>query len=284
MQIIPLTSDYDQSLIVQLGDARYEIAAAWNERNKIFAFDLIRDADQEVLVTRVPMLIGQDMLAPYALGMGGLVMTDLSAKNTDAGPEDLGTRVIMTWLSNEELAAIAAALTGAGAPQTIVVPGAVGGGSSSGPVIGGGGATTGTTVVNQVVNNVVNNFTSEGGGGLNSVPELDDDSGDEVVIARFITNTATNPNPTLALAMSVLARGDGTVRVYTGGLYEGVGTVGTPTGSLRDSAAVSGAGENPYDLSASFANPSGFLSIKVTMQSSAPATSVGVVAIDGGIA
>jgi hypothetical protein len=278
---VAFSSDYDQRFVQELGDEKFRFDARWNERGKTWTFDMVIDATGEVLLAGAPMQVGQDVLAPYALGRGSLIFVDLSRKNTDAGPEDLGTRVVATWFSPDEMAAIKALLgPGAGLIATGVVPRLIAGNPGAGGTAGGTG---GSVVINQTVNNVSNTFNSEGGGGLAAVPDLDDVTGDEVVIARFIKNTATNPNPTLGLEMAVLARGDGTVRVYTGGIYETVGTVGTPTGSLRDSAAVSGAGENPYDLSASFANPSGFLAIKVTMQSSAPATSVGVVAIDGGI-
>lgn len=279
---VPFSSDYDQRFVTQLGDAKYRFDSRWNERGQTWSFDLAIDATGEILLAGAPMQIGQDVLAPYALGRGAIIFTDLSKKNTDAGPDDMGTRVVATWFSPEEMAAIAAAIgPGGGLVTGAVVPRIISGNPGGGGTSGGAGG--GTTQVTNVTN-TTNNFSSEGGGGLTAAPELDDASGSQVVIARFIQNTATNPNPTLALALAVLARGDGTIRVYTGGIYEAVGFTGTPSGSLRDSAAVSGAGENPYDLSGSFANPSGFLAIKVTMQSTAPATNVGVALISGGLA
>lgn len=285
MQIIPLTSDYDQSLVVQLGDARYGIATAWNERNKIWTFDLTLDAEQEVLVAGVPMLIGQDMLAPYALGRGGLVMTDLSAKNTDAGPEDLGSRVIMTWLSTEELAAIAAAILGAGAPQTIVVPGAVGGGASPSAGSGGsGGGGSGSTVINQVVNQVVNTFSIEGAGGFSAPDQLTDDSGDEVLVARFAQNPASNPNPTVSAAISFLASGTGQVRAYVGGTIEDIGDTGAPSGTQAGTAVtVSGAMASRW-LTGSVANPGAPTVVKITVQSASPGTPITIESISGVLA
>lgn len=284
MQIIPLTSDYDQSLTVQLGDAKYELAVAWNERNKIWTFDLTLDPDQELLVAGVPMLIGQDMLSPYALGRGGLVMTDLGAKNTDAGPEDLGDRVIMTWFSVEELAAIAAAQRGAGTPQTIVVPGVPGGGAAPSPGAGSSGGSGGATVINQVINQTVNNFSIEGAGGFSQPAQFMDDTGDEVLVGRFAQNPASNPNPTVSAAIAFLASGTGQVRCYVGGIVEDIGSTGTPSGTQAGSAlTISGAMASRW-LTGSVTNPGAPTVVKITIQSSSPGTPLTIEGISGVLA
>lgn len=285
MQIIPLTSDYDQSLVVQLGAAKYGIAPVWNERAKLWTCDITRDADQVLLVAGVPMLIGQDMLAPYALGIGGLVMTDLSAKNTDAGPEDLGDRVIMTWLSTEDLATIADALTGAGARQTIVVPGAVGGGASARPTTGGSGGGNGSTVINQVVNQTVNNFTIEGAAGFGDATQFSDDSGDEVLVARFAQNPSTNPNPTVSLALNFLGSGTGTVRAYVGGgTVEAIGSTGTPSGTAVGSGVVVSGAIAARWLTGSVSNPGAPTIVKITVESASPGTEIAIESIAGVLA
>jgi len=279
MLVVPFTSDYDQRFTSQLGEDKYVFDARWNERGQVWAVDITRDADQVELIAGVPLLAGQDLLAPYALGIGGLVVADLSLKDTDPGPDDFGERVIVAWLSNDDLDAIRSALRAAGLPLT------VGPGIPSPPPVapippagtpgGPGLPPAGTTIVNTTVNNI----NLSGAGGFGQTADLSDDSGDEVLIFRDIGLPSLNA--TMALVAGILASGTGTVRIYTGGIFEAFPFTGTPSGTLRDSAAVSGAGENTYDLDATFANPGGLVPIKVTMQSAAPATLVGVSIIRG---
>jgi hypothetical protein len=283
MEILPFTDDYDQRFITQLGDEKYVIDSRWNERGQTWSFDLTRDSDQVQLLSGAPLQIGVDVLAPYALGIGGLIVSDLGRKDTDAGPEDLGSRVIVAYLSPEELSAIKAILGPAGASivaSGVVPPLPTGGGSSGG---GGGGGGSGSTVINNVtIENTALSVSLSGAGGFGGTVEYEDSSGDEVLILRDIGLASVNP--TMALVAAVLASGDGRIRIYTGGVYEAIGSTGTPSGTLRDSKPVSGAGENTYDLSNTFANPGGLIPIKVTMQSSAPGTDIGVSIIRGGLA
>lgn len=104
METLPFTSDPAQAFTVALGGAKYDVVARYNDSAGFWTLDIARAAVP--LVSQVPILIGQDMLGPYALQMGGLVATDLSGAGLDAGPDDLGDRVIVCWLSLDELAAI----------------------------------------------------------------------------------------------------------------------------------------------------------------------------------
>lgn len=114
MEIVPFTADPSQGFSVVLGEERFTFSARYNDEAEVpsWTFDLTRESDGVELLTNVPLLIGQDMLAPYALGIGGLVATDLDGKVLDAGAEDLGERVVVAWLSEAELEQ----LRGTGAP------------------------------------------------------------------------------------------------------------------------------------------------------------------------
>jgi hypothetical protein len=104
MLAIPLTSDPSQTLTVNLGGTSVDLAIRYNDQSGVWNFDLTLDGVGTVLLTNVPMLIGQDLLGPYALGLGGLIVTDTSGQYLDAGPDDLGTRVTLQWLSPNEIA------------------------------------------------------------------------------------------------------------------------------------------------------------------------------------
>lgn len=290
MLVVPFTSDYDQRFTTQLADGnKYVFDARWNEFGQSWSFDLTRDADQVQLVAGAPLLIGQDLLAPYALGIGALLVTDLGQKNTDAGPDDLGERVIPFYLSPDELTAVRDALGADGrslfggsvAPPPPSGGGSSGGGGSGGGGVGGGGGGGGTTVINNF--STVNTFNVTGGtGGFGDKFEaLDDSTGNEVLIGRFLQMPGLNPNPTVALKAAILASGTGTLRFYVGGTLEAFGSTGVPSGTLVDSASVSSAGENVYEFDQSMANPGLTVAVKVTMQSGGVGTPIGVSIITG---
>lgn len=282
---IPFTSDYDERFITQLSDGnKYRFDKRWNERGQTWTFDLTRDSDQVLLICGAPMLIGQDLLAPYALGIGGLILTDLNQKNTDAGPEDMGTRVICVHLSVDELAAIKAALgpEGASIAASGVPPALISGNAGAGAGSGGTGGGGSSVVIQQTVNNTTNTFNVTGGQGFGKTLEMDDATGAETMIARFPIMFGINPNPTVSINVAALARGDGTLRVYVGGIAEAVGSTGTPSGTSAGTPA-SISGDDLYEVSGSVPNPGVTALVKITMQSAAPATSVGVAEVQGSV-
>jgi hypothetical protein len=105
-QVLPFTDDPAQSFTVALGGAKFLIEARYNDVAGFWTFDMTAEPSQVQLLAGVPILIGQDLLAPYALGIGGFFATDNVSGGVDAGPDDLGGRVTVTWLSPAELALI----------------------------------------------------------------------------------------------------------------------------------------------------------------------------------
>jgi hypothetical protein len=285
---VPFTPDYDQRFTSQLGDVRYVFDARWNERGQVWTLDIARESDGVQLIAGVPLLGGQDCLAPYALGIGGLFPIDLSLTDSDPGPDDFGERVIVTWFSNDELAAIRAAQRAAGRPSTIVtgvVP------PTSRPRIPAG-APGSVTPVSNVTNNVtienIANVTNVTGGGpgisktFTGPDGITDASGNEILIGSFVQLPNLNPNPTVILELGIYANGAGSLRCYIGGTLEEDGSVGTPSGSLA-TTAVAVAGPDIYRISATPVNPAAPVLVKITMKSTAPATQIGVNIISGSL-
>ncbi len=105
---IPFTSDPAQSFSVSLAGVRLQLEARWNDIGQRWTLDIVRASDGVSLALGIPMLVGQDFLAPYALALGGMFATDLSGAGLDAGEDDLGSRVVITWISPDEVAVLAA--------------------------------------------------------------------------------------------------------------------------------------------------------------------------------
>jgi hypothetical protein len=295
MQVVPFSSEYDQTFTTQLGGDRYVFDARWNERGKRWNFDLTRDSDQALLLAGIPLLAGQDVLAPYGLGLGGMMVADLTNADTDAGPDDFGDRAIVVFMTPVELAILAAAgVAGIVAPGSTSLPTGqtppavpagdtgTGGGTTGGGTGGGGGGGGGTTIIEETVVN--NTFVSAGHGFSTDVPR-DDDTGDETMAYAFPQNAGANVNPTLALAVGVIATGSGTIRAYidSGTTVEVVGTTGIPAGTPVGTPIAIGGGTQLYWLTGTLANPGGLVSVKVTIQSSAPGTDVAIRSVLGSL-
>lgn len=118
--VVPFTStDRAYEFTCQLNGVTYRFDVRWNERGGFWAFDLYLDSTDELLVAGLPILLGGDILAAHRrLGIGGLVAVDMSATqqnaspneettsvlvSEDAGADDLGTRVVVLYLTPDEL-------------------------------------------------------------------------------------------------------------------------------------------------------------------------------------
>lgn len=114
MLLVPFNSDPSNVFTCQLGDGnKYTFETRYNEGflgdGAFWTFDLTRAIDNVKVLSGVKIVLGQDLLRPYALGMGTLVAIDESNTDTEAGPDDLGVRVNVYWFSTEELAEVSAA-------------------------------------------------------------------------------------------------------------------------------------------------------------------------------
>lgn len=92
-----------QSVTVQLGSAKYRFKTQFNSRSGVWTLDLYDGASQQLMVASVPMVLGQDLLEPYNFGIGRIVCIDTSKQGAEAGPNDLGVRVKVYWVSEDEV-------------------------------------------------------------------------------------------------------------------------------------------------------------------------------------
>ena len=99
MQTLPVNSSDKQTFTTQLGNYRFTFYFYFNERSRIWHFDMTDATTGEVLVLGVPMVLAQDYLEPYAWGLGELFATDLTFSGVEAGPEELGVRVLPSYMS-----------------------------------------------------------------------------------------------------------------------------------------------------------------------------------------
>lgn len=106
MVLIPFTSTKEQ-FTCQLGDYIFRFATLFNDYEAVWHFDLIDATTGEVICYQIPVLLGCDLLYPLNLGIGAMFAADMSNTGVDAGADDLGDRIIVSYYTEQEKAAYA---------------------------------------------------------------------------------------------------------------------------------------------------------------------------------
>jgi len=99
---IPLTTDPSQTFQVDLEGTVFTFRVIFNTRKQMWTMD-IADADGVELVSGIPLLLGANMVNQFNLDIGALVMVEDGDTGLDAGPDDLGTRVLLANVTQKEL-------------------------------------------------------------------------------------------------------------------------------------------------------------------------------------
>lgn len=99
---LPFTSDAAQIVVVQLDQVKYEFDVRYNDRAATWFMSVTDFATKAPILESVALLIGGDILHPYNLGVGSFIVTDEDGTGLDAGPDELGVRVKVYWLSSDE--------------------------------------------------------------------------------------------------------------------------------------------------------------------------------------
>lgn len=102
---LPVTSDAAQTFVTQLGEVKYQFDVIYNDRSGVWTMTITEFVSQAIIISGLPIVLGQPLLEPYNFGIGEMIVSDTSESSRDAGPDDLGTRVKVYWLSPDEVTA-----------------------------------------------------------------------------------------------------------------------------------------------------------------------------------
>jgi len=116
--LIPLRSELDHfEEQVLLDGVTFDLFFIWNERDEawymsIFDPTVVADEDgaRTPIIGCIPIHVGQMLLNEFSdrrRPLGDIVAVDTSNEDLDPGQRDLGERVILLYLSNADLVAIA---------------------------------------------------------------------------------------------------------------------------------------------------------------------------------
>jgi uncharacterized protein DUF6983 len=106
--LLPVTSQ-KQSFTTQLGSWKLTFSTYFNVRSQRWMFDMTDTLTGRVMLLGHPFVLGQDFLEPYLFGIGSLIAYDSAQRHAEAGPDDLGVRVVIPYWSPGEIAAAVAA-------------------------------------------------------------------------------------------------------------------------------------------------------------------------------
>lgn len=100
---LQITSEPCQRFEITLGEIDYNIEIKFNDRSSVWTIDLIESITSKILFAGVPLLLAEDLLAPYNYGIGKLMLVNNSAELSDATSENLGTSLSFYYLTEDEL-------------------------------------------------------------------------------------------------------------------------------------------------------------------------------------
>jgi hypothetical protein len=110
---LPFTSDPNYRVSAILDGTTYVFDVRWNAGDSSWYFDVLTQDAKTILATGVRIVLGQYLgrhkwTAPFTDGV--FVAHDLSGARKEAGIDDLGSRVVVRFYSNLEVAQIRNAL------------------------------------------------------------------------------------------------------------------------------------------------------------------------------
>jgi hypothetical protein len=106
LPLIPSNPDYQFS--TELDGTVYVVQVRWNDRAESWFFSLLT-SDEEPLISGSAIVLGSvigirslDTRVPT----GTFIVSDLSGENREPGFNDLGSRVVMSYFTEQEIASI----------------------------------------------------------------------------------------------------------------------------------------------------------------------------------
>jgi len=99
---LPLSNDASQAFTTQLGSAKYDFQVVYNERSGVWMLSMYDNSTKDPILVSLPLVLGQELFAPYNLNIGRMLVVDLSNQNSEATYNDLGDRVKVYWFSDDE--------------------------------------------------------------------------------------------------------------------------------------------------------------------------------------
>jgi hypothetical protein len=120
MQELPLSSEIKNYTVrTELDGLAIVLDVRWNDADKSWYFDVLAEDGTTVLAQQIRVVLGvylgrHKWVAPFTTGV--LVAYDLSGKRIDAGIDDLGSRVVVRYFTNAEVAQIRSGALDAASP------------------------------------------------------------------------------------------------------------------------------------------------------------------------
>src|SRR5208282_1439881 len=73
---LPPSTDRPQRFTTQLGSAVYQFDLRWNDRSNVWTMDISDPVSGNPILSGLTVVLGADLMKPYALGIGILIVVD----------------------------------------------------------------------------------------------------------------------------------------------------------------------------------------------------------------
>lgn len=99
---IIISESYNQTVDIQINNKNYHLELFWNASANIWIMNVYKSDGQTPIIRGLSLVLGQELLAPYNLNIGQLVVLSFDATGLDATEKNLQTAVKLVWLSSDE--------------------------------------------------------------------------------------------------------------------------------------------------------------------------------------
>jgi hypothetical protein len=102
---IPILESVAQEMVIQFGNVKYRLGLQYNERSQIWTMNIMEEVSKSFLIYGMPLVLGQELLAPYNFEIGRMVVFDKNKDGKDPTFTGFSADAVLVWFSADEVVA-----------------------------------------------------------------------------------------------------------------------------------------------------------------------------------
>jgi hypothetical protein len=100
---IPILESVAQEMVVQFGNVKYRLGLQYNERSQIWTISIMEEVSKSFLIYGMPLVLGQELLAPYNFGIGRMMVFNKNKDGKDPDFTGFTENAVLVWFSEDEV-------------------------------------------------------------------------------------------------------------------------------------------------------------------------------------
>jgi hypothetical protein len=102
---IPILESVAQEMVLQFGNIKYRLGLQYNERSQVWTMNIMEDVSKLFLIYGVPLVLGQELLAPYNFNIGKMFIADKNKDGAEPNFTGFTDDAVLVWFSPDEVIA-----------------------------------------------------------------------------------------------------------------------------------------------------------------------------------